>query len=200
VSTEVLTVVPVPDAAVTRTRFPAATRVSETPPPVTPVELLTGTTVRTGTRRRWLWLASGAAALVAALIVLAVRLTSSDGAVKAVNQAARAPVPAHPVVTAQGAAVTPPRAAAAADEPRPAAPLSAEVAPLDAPPSVQLGSSKSGTAPAAVGKARPNASAARRKARVGPSADVGRAAPVASTALPATKKKPPESALPGSGL
>jgi serine/threonine-protein kinase len=193
VSTEVLTAVPLPDAAVTRTRFPAA-RTSETPPPVTPVEPLATPAVRAATSRRSLWLGSAAAGLAAIIALVAARFGSSEGGAR--TAPVRGAVHPVPAVAANGAAVTP--------APAVAPPTSAERAHSEVPaPAVaqtHLASSEGGTR-SAVPVEKPRPTAARREGRqkpgAGPAADSAR--PAVASAAP-TKKKPPESALPGSGL
>jgi serine/threonine-protein kinase len=200
IRTEVLTAVPIPDAAVTRTRFPAAS-VSETPPPVTPTP---GPDANGAEKPRSAraWIALSAAFTLVAIgagVVLwpfvapgsragVARPASTQGAAAA----AQAPPGETPALVQQLAAAVPPTHDQASLPPVPtaerrdrSAPARAHRAGAPTASSGALQTSERIAAPPASGTAR-SASAA---------------APVAPLpAVPPAPKRPSADVLPSSGL
>jgi serine/threonine-protein kinase len=199
VSTEMLTAVPSPEAAVTRTRFPAATRASETPPPVAPAEISVPATTHAGKSRRWLWLASAGACVAAAAALFAAKLSSNDVATAS---------PQHSPSRERSSSVAPvtagaPVVAAAAAPPQGQHPAETS-APTQARGRLTSSDTESAAPASPASKARASAASPRRESRpratAGPSVDQASASTAPPSAPAPAKKKPAESALPGSGL
>ncbi|HWA74791.1 MAG TPA: protein kinase [Polyangiaceae bacterium] len=202
VSTEVLTAVPAPEAAVTRTSYPQALRSSETPPPVTPVEEIEATVGAGSKSRLWIWWGSAGACIAGGLALFVARPNpaSAPNVAPAVTAARGTTTEALPAAAAQPATTAvlapAPLVGAKVDSGRGTEPSSRP----------RADSSEGGVAPVSASHRANKAASAGKENRAhssskAPSGEGETDAPTPS-AKPggASGKKPGEGSLPQSGL
>jgi serine/threonine-protein kinase len=207
VSTEMITAVPAPEAAVTRTSYPHALRSSETPPPVTPVEEIEAAVSGGGKSRRWIWWGSAGACVAGALALFVVRPNPASPpiAAPALGAARTAAIETPPAAGAQAAttavlAPAPPVVAAKVD--------AKSGASVQNPGRTKSDSSESGAAPTGAPHRsnRAAAGAGGRETRAHSSSKPANAEAESSEEStsaakpPASGRRPGDEALPKSGL